>query len=78
MGMSIARISVAFLPAWAKTAPVNSTEERPILTITGDVALTSSRPENGAVTAEIARKQADRPWLWAADQPSITNTRLMI
>ena len=46
-------------------------EQRPALR-TGDGALTSSRLVNGAVTAEIARKQADGTWLWAVDQPSIS------
>lgn len=35
-------------------------------------ALTSSRLVNGAITAEIARKQADGTWLWVVDQPSIS------
>jgi ketosteroid isomerase-like protein len=37
----------------------------------GDLALTSSRLTNGAVTTEIARKQANGTWLWVIDQPSI-------
>ena len=37
----------------------------------GDLALTSSRLGNGNVTAEIARRQSDRNWLWAVDQPVI-------
>jgi uncharacterized protein (TIGR02246 family) len=46
------------------------TEQRPAL-VAGDVALTSARTERGGVTAEIARRQCDGTWLWAADQPSI-------
>ena len=38
----------------------------------GNVALTSSRLKNGAVTAEIARQQLDGTWLWAVDQPSVS------
>ena len=38
----------------------------------GNVALTSSRLKNGAVTAEIARQQPDGTWLWAVDQPSVS------
>ncbi len=37
----------------------------------GDVALTSSRLANGAVTAEVARQQPDGAWLWFIDQPAI-------
>jgi ketosteroid isomerase-like protein len=36
----------------------------------GDVALTSTRFRGGA-TAEIARRQPDGSWLWAADQPRV-------
>ena len=37
----------------------------------GNLALTSSRLKNGAVTVEVARQQSDGTWLWAVDQPSI-------
>ena len=33
-----------------------------------NVALTSSRLDNGDITAEIARRQPDGTWLWAVDQ----------
>lgn len=36
-----------------------------------DLALTSSRLDNGDITAEIARRQQDGNWLWAADQFSL-------
>lgn len=36
----------------------------------GDLALTSTRFRGGA-TAEIARRQSDGTWLWAADQPNV-------
>lgn len=36
------------------------------------LALTSTRLTNGA-TAEVARQQTDGTWLWAIDQPNITN-----
>lgn len=45
-------------------------EQRPAM-LSGDLALTSTRLPNGAVTAEIARKQIDGSWLWVIDQPSI-------
>ena len=32
-----------------------------------DLALTSSRIDNGDITAEIARRQPDGNWLWAVD-----------
>ena len=36
----------------------------------GDLALTLTRFPGGA-TAEIARRQPDGSWLWAADQPRV-------
>ena len=40
----------------------------------GDLALTSTRftaRTGRAATAEVARRQPDRTWLWAIDQPSV-------
>ena len=37
----------------------------------GDLALMSSRLPDGTVTAEVARRQADRTWLWVLDQPDL-------
>jgi ketosteroid isomerase-like protein len=37
----------------------------------GDLALTSSRLADGTITAEVARRQPDGPWLWVLDQPNI-------
>ncbi|MCP4708953.1 MAG: nuclear transport factor 2 family protein [Planctomycetes bacterium] len=34
----------------------------------GNLALTSSRLNNGDITAEIARRQPDASWLWVVDQ----------
>jgi ketosteroid isomerase-like protein len=34
----------------------------------GELALTSSRLRNGAITAEVARRQPDGSWLWVVDQ----------
>ena len=34
----------------------------------GNLALTSSRLDNGDVTAEVARQQPDGNWLWVVDQ----------
>ncbi len=39
--------------------------------VSGDLALTSTRLPNGAVTAEVARRQSDGTWLWVIDQPTI-------
>ncbi len=41
----------------------------------GDLALTSSQLKNGAVTAEIARQQADGSWRWVVDQPAIAMSK---
>jgi ketosteroid isomerase-like protein len=37
-------------------------------TISGDLALTSTRLPDGTVTAEIARRQMDGTWLWVVDR----------
>jgi ketosteroid isomerase-like protein len=37
----------------------------------GDLALTSSRLADGAVTVEVARRQPDGTWLWVVDQPNV-------
>ena len=39
--------------------------------VSGDLALTSTRLPDGAVTAEVARCQADGTWLWVIDKYSI-------
>lgn len=41
--------------------------------VCGDLALTSSRLPNGAVTVEVARRQADGTWLWVIDQPNVAS-----
>ena len=35
--------------------------------VCGDLALTSTRLPDGAVTAEVARRQRDGTWLWVID-----------
>ena len=45
-------------------------DQRPAI-VSGDLALTSTRLLDGTVTAEIARRQGDRTWLWVIDQFSI-------
>ena len=37
----------------------------------GDLALTSARFDDGAVTVEVARRQPDGTWLLLIDQPNI-------
>ncbi len=58
-----------------RTFFINFLASRPQLTssvqthalCSGDLALTSSRLDNGDITAEIARRQADGNWLWVVD-----------
>lgn len=45
-------------------------DQRPALH-TGDLALTSTRLDDGAVTVEVARRQPDGTWLFVVDQPNI-------
>jgi SnoaL-like domain len=45
-------------------------EQQPAL-ICGELALTSTRLPDGAVTAEVARRQGDGTWLWAIDRYTI-------
>lgn len=42
----------------------------PVL-VSGDLALTSTRLDDGSTTAEVARRQPDGTWRWAIDQPTI-------
>jgi ketosteroid isomerase-like protein len=39
--------------------------------VCGDLALTSTRLSDGAVTAEVARRQSDGSWLWVIDRFSV-------
>lgn len=45
-------------------------EQQPAL-VSGDLALTSTRLADGAITAEVARRQPDGTWLWAIDRYNI-------
>jgi ketosteroid isomerase-like protein len=40
--------------------------------VCGDLALTSTRLPDGAVTAEVARRQGDGTWAWVIDRYSVT------
>jgi ketosteroid isomerase-like protein len=64
---AIRRFYTEFLATGIK---FNVGEQRPAL-ICGDTALTSTRLPNGAITAEVARRQGDGSWLWVIDQPAI-------
>ncbi len=64
---AIRQFYVEFLSTGVK---FNLGEQRPAI-ISGDFALTSTRLPNGAVTAEVARRQPDGTWRWVIDQPSI-------
>ena len=66
---AIYKFYVEFLSTGQK---FNLGDQRPAI-ISGDLALTSTLLPNGAVTAEIARRQPDGTWLWVIDQPSINN-----
>ena len=37
----------------------------------GELALTSARFDDGAVTVEVARRQPDGTWLFVLDQPNV-------
>ena len=39
--------------------------------IQGNIALTCTMLSDGTITVEVARKQADGSWRWAADNPSL-------
>jgi len=41
-------------------------KQRPA-TVSGDLALTSTRSADDSVTAEVARRQSDGTWLWVID-----------
>ncbi|GGR81741.1 hypothetical protein GCM10010252_20400 [Streptomyces aureoverticillatus] len=52
-------------------APVLSPGRQHPALVTGDLALTAATLTNGDVTVEVARRQPDGSWLWAADQPTL-------
>lgn len=59
-----------FIEFLATRPQLSSSVQAPAL-CSGDVALTSSRLDNGDITAEIARRQPDGSWLWVVDQFAI-------
>ncbi len=54
-------------------APVLSPGRQHPALVSGDVALTASTLTTGEVTVEIARRQPDGSWLWAADDPALVS-----
>ena len=52
-------------------APVLSPGRQHPALVSGDLALTASTLTTGELVVEIARRQPDGSWLWAADQPSL-------
>ena len=58
---------VGFLEGRPRLEPSN---QAPAL-CSGDLAMTSSRLGNGAIPAELARRQPDGHWLWVVDQFAI-------
>ena len=52
-------------------APVLTPGRQHPALVSGDLALTASTLTTGVVTVEIARRQPDGSWLWAADQPAL-------
>ncbi|MFH8796113.1 YybH family protein [Streptomyces sp. NPDC017941] len=52
-------------------APVLSPGRQHPALVSGDLAMTAATLTNGDITVEIARRQPDGTWLWAADQPAL-------
>lgn len=64
----IRAVYARFLTAGPHLAPGT---QRPALR-KGNLALTSSRLGDGAITGEVARRQPDGTWLWILDCPDLT------
>jgi hypothetical protein len=54
---------------FAAAAPVLAPGRPHPALVSGDLALAASTLTTGEMTVEIARRQADGSWSWAADQP---------
>ena len=65
-----AAIRAAFAALVADAPTFAQGAQQPTLR-TGDLALTSARLHDGAVTVEVARRQPDGTWLVLIDQPNI-------
>lgn len=60
-----------FFVGYLKSGPRLSPSAQSPALCSGTVALTSSRRNNGDISAEIARQQPDGSWLWVVDQFSL-------
>jgi ketosteroid isomerase-like protein len=65
-----AEILAAYKQLLAGRPQFRAGEPRPTLMV-GELALTSTRLDSGAVTAEVARRQPDGSWLWIIDDPNV-------
>lgn len=63
-------IRKAYTQLLANASSFSAGDQRPPLVV-GELALTSTRLLGGGATAEVARRQPDGTWLWAADQPNV-------
>jgi len=63
-----------FIKFLANRSHVDPSEQAPAL-CSGDLALTSSKLNNGEITAEIARRQPNGSWLWVVDQFTLGNLK---
>lgn len=61
-------IRAAFTALPADRPTFTPGEPRPTLRA-GDLALTSTRPDGGRVTVEVARRRPDGTWRWVIDPP---------
>jgi ketosteroid isomerase-like protein len=65
------QIRLAFERLLADRPTFQPGQPRPTLR-SGDLALTSTRLPDGAVTIEVARQQSDKTWLWVIDEPRLS------
>ncbi|MDH6464831.1 ketosteroid isomerase-like protein [Micromonospora sp. A200] len=63
-----AAIRAAFVRMLADRPTFTPGRPQPTLR-SGELALTSTRLDDGATTAEVARRQPDGTWRWVLDQP---------
>ena len=68
--MGIEAIRAALDDLVASGVKLTLGEQQPTLRV-GDLALTSTRLSDGAVTAEVARRQPDGTWRWVIDSWNI-------
>jgi ketosteroid isomerase-like protein len=59
-----------FYASFLATQPQLTLGDQQLTLMCSDIALTSTRLEDGSMTVEVARRQDGR-WRWIIDQPSI-------